>query len=262
MKKLSTYGWAVIFTATVLLAACASHNAGVADTSLMSGPDATMAQLEEQKQTLERMDNTLVIRQAWLDEREMQLNQREADLERNANSLVIQQAWLNERETRLAQSGPDLTRQEDMLAFRQAWSGERQTQVATSGSSQTKVEDGRCYANVFIPAQYRSVAVTKPIELPKGEAFKPVLYQTVTEQVKVADEYMSWEETLCATDRTPARITEIQRSLHRGGYNPGPIDGVVGQQTMAAVNAFQKDFNLTVANELTIETVEALNVHF
>lgn len=43
---------------------------------------------------------------------------------------------------------------------------------------------------------------------------------------------------------------------------PGPIDGIVGRQTMTAVNAFQKDFNLTVADDLTIETVKALDANF
>ena len=60
---------------------------------------------------------------------------------------------------------------------------------------------------------------------------------------------------------TTCRITEIQRPLHRGGYNPGPIDGVLGPETMAAVNAFQKDFNLTVAKHLTTETVRALDAN-
>jgi hypothetical protein len=261
MKKLRISGWAVIFTVTLLLAACASHNAQLADTTLMSGPDMTMAQLEGQKETLAQKENALAINQAWLDERAKQLDQREADLERQQNSLVIQQAWLNERETRLEQNAPDLTRQEDMLTFRQAWDNERERQGALSDSSQTVVEEGRCYANVFIPAQYRTVAVTKPIEIPKGENL-PRLYQTVTEQFKVSDERMSREEILCASEITPTRVIEIQRSLHRGGYDPGPIDGVVGHQTMAAINAFQKDFNLTVANYLTIETIEALNVHF
>jgi hypothetical protein len=247
MKTLRISGWAVIFTVTVLLVACASHNAGVADTSLMSGPDATMAQFDEQMQPLEQRESALLINQAWFSEREKQLDQREADLERQENALAIQQAWLNERETRLAQGTPDLTRQEDMLAFQQTWSGEPET--------------GRCYASVFIPAQYRTVAVTKPIEVPKGENL-PRLYQTVTEQVKVSDEHMSQEEILCASDITPTRVITIQRSLHRGGYYPGPIDGVVGQKTMAAINAFQKDFNLKVANYLTIETVEALNANF
>ena len=261
MKNLRISGWAVIFTVTVLLAACAPHEARMADTTLLSGPDVATAQPEDQKQLLERRENALVINQAWLDERQAVLDQRESDLERQENALAIQQAWLNERETRLAQGIPDLTKQDEKMAFQQAWQDDRQMLVAEPGLSQTKVEAGRCYASVFIPAQYRTVAVTKPIEVPKGETL-PILYQTVTEQVKVSDERVSWEEILCEDDKTEGRIIEVQRALCRGGYNPGPIDGVLGKQTMAAVNDFQKDYNLTVANHLTVETVEALDVNF
>ena len=97
--------------------------------------------------------------------------------------------------------------------------------------------------------------------MPKGETL-PILYQTVTEQVKVSDERVSWEEILCEDRMTECRISEIQRALYRGGYNPGPINGIVGPETMAAINAFQKDFNLSVANHLTIETVKALDANF
>jgi peptidoglycan hydrolase-like protein with peptidoglycan-binding domain len=57
-------------------------------------------------------------------------------------------------------------------------------------------------------------------------------------------------------------VNSIQRVLYRGGYNPGPTNGSVGRQTMAAVNAFQKDFNLTVVDYLTIETVRAMEANF
>ena len=57
-------------------------------------------------------------------------------------------------------------------------------------------------------------------------------------------------------------MNSIQRVLYRGGYNPGPIDGINGRQTMATVNAFQKDFNLTVADYLIIETVRALDTNY
>ncbi len=250
MKTLRICGWAVIFTATFLLAACASHNAGLADTTMMSGPDATISQLEEQNLTFESRVNALVIRQAWLDERELQLDNRTTDLDRRENALEIQTAWM----TQLARDRGDGIGGSVKLA------GAESTK-SRDGLFATKVESGRCYADVFIPAQYRTVAVTKPIELPKGEHL-PTLYQTVTEQVKVSDEFMSREEILCEGSMTPCRITEIQRALSRGGYNPGPIDGVVGHQTMAAVNAFQKDFNLIVADQLTTETVKALDVHF
>jgi lysozyme family protein len=228
-----------------------------------------------------------VINQSWLDEREMRLDRREAFLDRRENALAINQAWLTERETRLTQGVPDLTQQKEILAFKEAWLDERemlveQMEARAAGSfklagadsspvtvgtpiiaetPRTRVEAGRCYAAVVYPAEYKTVAVTKPIEVPKGENL-PVLYKTVTEKVKVTDEQMRWTEVLCDTDMSECRVSEIQRALYRGGYNPGPIDGIVGRQTMAAVNAFQKDFNLTVADYLTIETVRALDANY
>jgi len=333
MKTLRLCGWAVIFTVTLLLAACANQPSKVAITDTLSGPDATMTQLEEQKQdlelrenalainlawqneherllnrrtdNLERRENALAINNAWVNERETLLNRRTENLERRENALAINQAWLNERETRLAQQAPDLTKQEDMMAFRKAFHGDRAAssiklagadreafqsdRVASSiklagadsvsaesatvpyvastittedpGSYAIRHEQGRCYAKVVFPAEYKTVAVIKPIEVPKGENL-PVLYQTVTEKVKVTDEQMRWEEVLCEDSLTPCRITEVQRALYRGGYNPGPIDGIVGQQTMAAINAFQSDYDLTVTNHLTIETVRALDANF
>jgi hypothetical protein len=311
MKTLNVFGWAVIFTVTLLLAACAALTPEVADTDKMSGPDLTMTQTESQQQMMDRRESALVIREAWLDERELQLSQRERDLERHENALAINQAWLNERETRLAQGVPDLTKQADLAAFEQSWlnKGEprfaqvtrdltRQEEIYTfnqkawrddqemrlaqskgvldtssiklAGTDYTpvvasfapiRVESGRCYANVVYPAEYKTVAVIKPIEVPKGEKL-PVLYQTVTEKVKVTDEQTRWEEVLCEDRMTECRVMEIQRALSRGGYNPGPIDGVVGRQTLAAVKNFQKDFNLTVADQLTIETVNTLDANF
>jgi hypothetical protein len=184
MKKLNLCGWAVIFTVTLLLAACASHTPTVATTDMTSGPDATITQPETQTQMLERQRNELVINQAWLDEREMRLDRREAFLDRRENALAINQAWLTERETRLAQGVPDLTQQGEILAFKEAWLDERemlveQMEARAAGSfklagadsspvtvgtpiiaetPRTRVEAGRCYAAVVYPAEYKTVA--------------------------------------------------------------------------------------------------------
>ncbi len=274
MKTLRVFGWAVIFTVTLLLAACASHTPKVADADTMSGPDATMTQPTERMQTLEERENALVINRAWLDERELQLANRAFDVDNRENDLVINQAWLDERELQLANRALDVDSRENSLAINQAWLDEREmqlnqpergasrpAQLADVGSPRTKVEAGRCYATVVSPAEYKTVAVVKPIEQPKGGDLT-VLYQTVTEKVKVTDEQMRWEEILCEDSMTEGRAIEIQRALSRSGYNPGPIDGVIGQQTMAAVNAFQRDSKLTVANYLTMETVKALNANY
>lgn len=291
MKTSRVCGWAVIFTVTLLLAACATQPSKVAQTDITSGPDATITQpttqmfeedsaifvsqdwldereraVEERELEVARRENALVVDRAWQQEHERLLNARTQNLDRRENALAINQAWLNERETRLAQQVPDLTKREDMLAFRGSFADEEALVAGLSlegdvGETAISEQGGRCYASVYIPAQYRTVAVTKPIEVPKGENL-PQLYQTVTEQVKISDESISTEEVLCEDKMTMCRIMEVQRSLYRGGYSPGPIDGILGRQTMAAVNAFQKDFNLTVANYLTVETVRTLDANF
>ena len=59
---------------------------------------------------------------------------------------------------------------------------------------------------------------------------------------------------------TTGRITSIQRALDKAGYDPGPIDGVIGKQTIQAVNAFQRAKKLPVDRYLNIPTLTALGV--
>ncbi|WP_295531425.1 TIGR02594 family protein [Novosphingobium sp. Chol11] len=54
-------------------------------------------------------------------------------------------------------------------------------------------------------------------------------------------------------------IREIQEALAGAGYLPGPIDGAWGRQTAAAVRAFQKDRQLTVDGVVGPQTLAALN---
>jgi len=54
-------------------------------------------------------------------------------------------------------------------------------------------------------------------------------------------------------------IREIQEALAGAGYLPGPIDGAWGRQTAAAVRAFQKDRGLDVDGVVGPQTLAALN---
>ncbi len=58
-------------------------------------------------------------------------------------------------------------------------------------------------------------------------------------------------------DRGPA-ITSLQLNLQNAGYNPGPIDGVFGGQTEAAILAFQRDRGLEVDGVVGPATEAAL----
>lgn len=60
-------------------------------------------------------------------------------------------------------------------------------------------------------------------------------------------------------DTSPKQMREIQQALLESGFNPGPVDGVIGPKTMAALKSFQKQNNLTVGN-VSIETLQALGV--
>ena len=44
-------------------------------------------------------------------------------------------------------------------------------------------------------------------------------------------------------------IANLQRNLRRLGYEPGPIDGILGAKTRAAIRAFQTDHGLQVTGE-------------
>ena len=52
-----------------------------------------------------------------------------------------------------------------------------------------------------------------------------------------------------ATDKKD--VLEIQKGLKDMGYNPGPVDGINGQQTQDAIRQYQKDHGLIVDGQAT-----------
>jgi len=39
-------------------------------------------------------------------------------------------------------------------------------------------------------------------------------------------------------------VTSVQQDLANQGYNPGPMDGVVGPRTSSAISAYQRDHGM------------------
>lgn len=115
---------------------------------------------------------------------------------------------------------------------------------------------------IEIPAEYKLVKVTKLVEPAKEvKTTIPAEYQTITKTEKVNDGRIEWRSILCETNMTKDRIRDIQRALQKAGFNPGPIDGIISKQTMAAVNAYQKSKGLPIDTYLNIDTVRALGVN-
>jgi cytoskeletal protein RodZ len=57
----------------------------------------------------------------------------------------------------------------------------------------------------------------------------------------------------------PAVVSELQQALASAGYEPGSVDGSYGEQTAAAVTAFQQDNGLVADGVVGPETAAALN---
>ncbi len=113
---------------------------------------------------------------------------------------------------------------------------------------------------VEIPAQYKTVKVRKLVSAPQEKRIEiPAKYKTITKRVKVADQRVEWRSVLCRTNMTPGVISELQRALKAAGFNPGPIDGIVGSATLRAVSAYQREKGLPRGG-LTIDTLKSLGI--
>jgi Putative peptidoglycan binding domain len=56
------------------------------------------------------------------------------------------------------------------------------------------------------------------------------------------------------------QVKAMQKALQDKGMDPGPIDGIMGPKTMAALKAFQKDQKLSESGRLDDQTREKLGV--
>ena len=114
-----------------------------------------------------------------------------------------------------------------------------------------------------IPAEYATVskkvlkasAQTRTIEVPAE-------YATVTRKNLVKQGgFTEWREVVCGSNITTEMVRSVQRALKSRGYDPGPIDNVLGSRTKAALMKYQRDNNLPVG-QMDFETLKSLGVNF
>jgi|JI10StandDraft_1071094.scaffolds.fasta_scaffold02487_4 hypothetical protein len=130
-------------------------------------------------------------------------------------------------------------------------------------STWKKSEDGLLYCYDEVPPTYKTVkrdvvkspAYNKSVEVPAE-------YKTVSKQELVREARNEWTEVLCGNNARPAIIEKIQKSLKANGYAPGRTDGQLDQETMDALNNYQRDKKLKVNKDgfINMETVESLGV--
>ncbi len=113
---------------------------------------------------------------------------------------------------------------------------------------------------IKVDPKYKTVRIQKMVEPAREKKIEiPAEYETVTQRKLVANERAEWREVLCETNIRPGTVQALQRALKGAGHDPGPIDGIVGQQTLAAVSSYQAAKKLPQGG-LTIATLDSLGV--
>lgn len=126
--------------------------------------------------------------------------------------------------------------------------------------SRTVLDTAATTREISIPAQYDTVKVRKLVNpASENRIAIPEEYTTISKRKLVSDSFLEWRPILCETNTTPGLISRLQRALNEEGYNAGSVDGVLGRETMSAVNKYQKD-NSMASGQLTLAVLEKLGV--
>jgi osmotically-inducible protein OsmY len=101
----------------------------------------------------------------------------------------------------------------------------------------------------------RSVRNDTTYESPKASLdTKPTMKEKVSQKME------RMKDSVTADTKGQAHVRAAQEKLKDKGYDPGPIDGIWGPRTAAAVSDFQRKENLTVTSRLDPETLGKLDV--
>ena len=120
-------------------------------------------------------------------------------------------------------------------------------------------------------AETTSDVVEDGIEVMQDEIVEEVQtvdQTTASSMLEETQETVMAEETTIVEDDaievvtvTPEIIRGVQQALLEAGFNPGPVDGISGPKTLAALESFQKQNNIA-SGQFTKETLRALGVEY
>jgi hypothetical protein len=87
----------------------------------------------------------------------------------------------------------------------------------------------------------------------------PAVYAQAEAAPAAASGAGGWVEVLCDTPENRDVVRDIQRALAREGHDPGPLDGVFGARTRAALVGYQREAGI-IEGHVTREAAERLGV--
>ncbi|EPJ45563.1 MAG: hypothetical protein OFPII_27270 [Osedax symbiont Rs1] len=130
----------------------------------------------------------------------------------------------------------------------------------TKTISRRVVDQPATTRSVTVAATYKDVHIHKLLQAASQHTINiPGQTKTISQRIKVLDSQLEWRSILCETNTNGDVVRRLQRALRANNYNPGPIDGILGRETLAAVNSYQKANDLA-SGQLTIATLRKLGV--
>lgn len=94
-----------------------------------------------------------------------------------------------------------------------------------------------------------------PSTMPAGQANEPAKRAKTTGALKGPGATLGMSKGMANDD-----VRSIQEALKSKGHDPGPIDGIIGPQTQAALKDFQKAENLQMTGRGDSQTLDKLGV--
>jgi hypothetical protein len=126
--------------------------------------------------------------------------------------------------------------------------------------TRTVVDEPERIIHETVPAVYEMRSVRKEIKPARTETrIIPAIYKTEMRAHFTSEPQPVWREVLCERNTTPSTVSAIQKALKSRGYNVGVVDGVLGQQTVRAMQAFSADNGLP-QGQISLEAVKLLGV--
>jgi peptidoglycan hydrolase-like protein with peptidoglycan-binding domain len=104
----------------------------------------------------------------------------------------------------------------------------------------------------------RSIALFSAVFLGAAPAGAHPGAGSTAEQIERNSETGPVVELAQASQAAIKRTRQIQLALKRRGYDPGPVDGLMGRRTSNAIRAFQADHGLAVTGMVSRTLYELL----
>lgn len=126
--------------------------------------------------------------------------------------------------------------------------------------TRTVVKNPASTTRIEVPAVFNTVKVRKLVSPAEEKRIAlPAKTRKIDRRAQVTDERLEWRRILCDTNMNPELIRSLQRALRGEGFHPGAIDGILGHQTLSAVNSYQRKKSLPRGG-LTMSTIESLGI--